>query len=68
MAKAKTGGKKMPATEPVARMKHARIELPEADYERLRRAAERDYISISAYIRRAVMQRIERDESKGGPK
>jgi predicted DNA-binding protein len=66
MAK-KTGAKKVQATaEPV--MKHARIELPDEDYERLKAAAKRYHISVAGYIRMAVMERIEHDESKGGPR
>lgn len=45
-------------------IKHARIELTEKDYERLKRVAKLNYISVAAYIRRAVMQRIERGEKK----
>jgi len=68
MAKAKAGGRKMPATaaEPVIR--HARIELPVEDYQRLKRTADRFRLSVSAYIRLAVMERIESDEARGGTK
>lgn len=64
MAKKKTGARKMPtAAEPVTR--HARIELPDDDYQRLKRAADRVHISVAAYIRQAVMERIEDDERRG---
>lgn len=65
MAKKKAGAKKMTtpaAAEPV--MRHARIELPDDDYERLKAAAKRDYITVAAYIRRAVMKTIQEDERK----
>lgn len=66
MAKKKAGAKKMPATAEEKTVKHARIELPGEDYQRLKTAADRYHISVAAYIRMAVMERIERDEAKGG--
>jgi len=64
MAKTKTRARKVQTpVEPVTR--HARIELPDDDYQRLRRAADRYHIAIAAYIRQAVMERIEADERKG---
>ena len=66
MAKKKSGPKKMPATVEEKPISHARIELPTVDYKRLKACANRYHISISAYIRQAVMERIERDEAKGG--
>lgn len=65
MAKKKAGAKKkMPATAEEKVVRHARIELPDEDYRRLKQAADRYHISVAAYIRMAVMERIERDESK----
>jgi hypothetical protein len=66
MPKKKTEPKKMPATSEEKSVKHARIELPEKDYQRLKAAAGLYHISVAAYIRMAVMERIERDESRGG--
>ena len=67
MAKKKAETKKVPVTaEPTTR--HARIELPDDDYQRLKAAADRYHISVAGYIRMAVMERIERDEAKGGSK
>jgi hypothetical protein len=67
MAKKKTSGAKVQATiEDVTR--HARIELPDADYSRLKKAADRVRISVAAYIRQAVMERIADDERKMGGK
>ena len=43
-----------------------RIELPDDDHQRLKAAADRYHLSVSGYIRMAVMERIERDEAKGG--
>jgi hypothetical protein len=45
-------------------LRHARIELPDIDFQRLKRASTRVHISLSAYIRQAVMERIEADERK----
>lgn len=64
MAKKKSSPKMPAAVEPKT-INHARIELPTPDYERLRACANRYHISVSAYIRQAVMERIERDESRG---
>jgi predicted DNA-binding protein len=64
MAKKKTGADKVPATAMKNPTRHARIELPDHDYRRLKTAAERVHISIAAYIRQAVMERIEDDEHR----
>jgi hypothetical protein len=66
MAKKKSGGHKVSATAVQEIMRHARIELPDVDYQRLKRAAGRVHISIAAYIRQAVMERIEADERRTG--
>jgi hypothetical protein len=57
MAKKMSGGEQ-------PSMRHARIELPDDDYQRLKRAADRVRISVAAYIRQAVMERIAEDERK----
>ena len=59
---------KVPATSEESIVRHARIELPDEDYQRLKRAADRFRISVAAYIRLAVMERIESDERKAGEK
>jgi hypothetical protein len=46
--------------------KQARIELPEEDYERVRKCAERFRLSISGYIRMSIIERVERDERRVG--
>jgi hypothetical protein len=66
MAKKQAGRKEVPAIPEDKVMRHARIELPDEDYQRLKGGADRYHISVSAYIRMAVMERIERDEAKGG--
>jgi hypothetical protein len=66
MAKKKTEPKKMPTAAAEKAPRHARIELPDDDYQRLKAAADRYHISVAGYIRMAVMERIERDEEKGG--
>jgi hypothetical protein len=65
MAKKKAGAKPVPATAEEPAIRHARIELPDEDYQRLTAAAKRYRISIAAYIRMAVIERIERDEGRG---
>ena len=50
-------------TAPV--MRHARIELPDPEYRRLKAAADRYHISVAGYIRMAVVERIEADDRKG---
>lgn len=47
-------------------VKHARIELPETDYDRLKKAAKRYHLSVAGYIRLAVIERIESDEVPAG--
>ncbi len=56
----------MPETmeKPAMRIRFARMELPDNDYQRLKRSADRYHISVAGYIRLAVMERIEADESK----
>lgn len=65
MATKKTGARKVPATVKKEVIRHARVELPGADYERLKRQADDRGLSIAAYIRQAVLLQIRRDESGG---
>jgi hypothetical protein len=65
MAK-KRPGVKVPATTTEPVMRHARIELPDPIYRRLKAAADRYQLSMAGYIRMAVVERIEADERKGG--
>ena len=65
MAKKKAEARKVvqaPAKE--ASIRHARIELPDGDYQRLKKVADRVRISVAAYIRQAVMERIAADENR----
>jgi hypothetical protein len=64
VAKKKTGRKQIIGTSEGKGVRHARIELPDDDYQRLKAVAVRYRISVAAYIRLAVMERIERDEGK----
>ena len=48
------------STEPV--VKHARIELPGEQYDRLKRAADRRGLTVAAYIRQAVLLMVDADE------
>lgn len=52
-----------PETKTLERpIRHARIKLPEKDYERVQKAAGRYHMGVSSYIRLAVFKRIEEDE------
>jgi hypothetical protein len=62
MAKRKAGEPKMTATEPEIR--HARLELSGDDYKRMKNVAKANGLSVAAYIRQAVLQRIRRDEGE----
>ena len=65
MAKKKTGEKPMsPSLEKDIR--HARLELPVADYDRLKRVARSLGLGVAAYIRQAVMRQIRKDEEEMG--
>jgi hypothetical protein len=65
MAKKKPGGK-VPATSNQPTIRHARIELDDNDYERLKRVAKSNGLSIAGFIRQAVLKQIRREESEGG--
>ena len=51
---------------PHARVRHARIELPDNDYQRLRRAAGRVRLPVAAYIRMAVLERVAEEDRRAG--
>jgi len=51
-------------TDEKPKVGHARIELPPNEFERLKRQADRYRLSVSAYVRQAVMERIESDEHR----
>lgn len=54
--------KPVPPKQPVIR--HARIELEDPDYERLKRVAKANGLSVSAFIRQAVLQRMRAAEAE----
>ncbi len=56
----------MPGTaeKPTPVRRFARADLPENEYRRLKRCADRYRLSVAAYIRLAMMERIEADESR----
>jgi hypothetical protein len=62
MAKAKAGAKKRPAT--ASEMRHARIELTDQDYERLKRVAKANGLGVAGYVRQAVLKQVRRDEDE----
>lgn len=55
-------GKPMPIAAEERGTGHAKLELPRKDYERLRAAADARGLSISAYVRQAVLLAIKADE------
>jgi predicted DNA-binding protein len=63
MKKTTARAKKMQAT--VKEIRHARLELPDDDYERLKRVAKANGLPVAAYIRQAVLKQVRRDESEG---
>ena len=63
MAKKKREVKKViPITETKKDVRHVRVELPPEDYERVRKAARGNAISISAFVRMAIMRQVRREE------
>jgi hypothetical protein len=64
MAKSKIGPKKTASAAVEPGVKHARIELPEVEYNRLKSAARRRLLPVAAYIRQAVMAAIDEDERR----
>jgi predicted DNA-binding protein len=65
MARAKTSGaKKVQATTKDVR--HARLELPDEDYERLKRVSKANGLAVAAYIRQAVLRQVRMDEKDEG--
>ena len=57
-------GRAVTTTDEKPKVCHARIELPSNEFDRLKKQADRYRLSVSAYIRQAVMERIERDEDR----
>jgi predicted DNA-binding protein len=67
MAKAKTtGAKKVQAT--ANEIRHARLELPDEDYQRLKRVSKANGLPVAAYIRQAVLRQVRTDEREEGDK
>jgi hypothetical protein len=61
MARKKTGVRKV--TNTANAIRHARLELPDEDYERLKRVAKSIGLGVASYIRMAVLKQIRRDEA-----
>lgn len=64
MAKKKASPKMITATE--AKTSQARLELPSKDMERLRKAARSIGLSLSAFIRQAVLEKTVDTEKRMG--
>jgi len=70
MATNKTGARKVQATAKKEIIRHARVELSDSDYTAVKEVARSNGLSVAAYIRMAILQRVRRDraESEGGGK
>jgi hypothetical protein len=66
MAKTTTGAKKVKTA--VQEIRHARPELSDDDYERLKHVAKANGLAVAAFIRQAVLRQVRRDESDEGGK
>jgi predicted DNA-binding protein len=67
MGKAKAAeAKKVRAAE--KEIRHARVELSNEDYGRLKRVAKANGLAVAAYIRQAVLKQVRRDETEGSEK
>jgi hypothetical protein len=68
MATKKTGSRKVQATPKKDIIRLARVELPDDDYTAVNEVARSNGLSVTAYIRKAILQRVRRDrtESEGG--
>jgi hypothetical protein len=65
MAKAKTTGtRKAQAT--ANEIRHARLELPDEDYQRLKRVSKANGLSVTAYIRHTILRQLRMDEKEAG--
>ena len=53
---------KVQATQDTKKTSQARIELPVDEFNRLRKAAKRRALSVSAFIRQAVLKEVDRVE------
>ncbi len=45
-------------------VRHLKMELPDADYQRLIAAAGRLHLSLAGYVRLSTMERIQNDEAR----
>jgi hypothetical protein len=61
--------REMPKRTPMqAGVKQMRIELPTDAYERGKQLAKANGLSMAAYVRQAILQRIRQDAGEGGGK
>ena len=64
MATKKREASKVQATVKKPIIRHARIELPDGDYRAVKDVARANGLSLAAYIRMAVLQRLRSDRSQ----
>jgi hypothetical protein len=65
MAKAKTKGAHKKQVSPDD-FRHARLELPDEDYLRLKRVNKANGLSVTAYIRHTILRQLRMDEKEAG--
>ena len=66
MAKAKKGVKRMSAVQTEKSARPVRLDLAEADHDRLERLARERGLNKASYARQAVLERMRADEAKEG--
>jgi hypothetical protein len=67
MAKKKTARRKMPVAAAVeSEIRHIQIQLPADAYERGKQVARSNGLSMAAYVRQAILQRIREDLERTG--
>jgi hypothetical protein len=64
MAKAKKGGKQMNAVETERVVRPVRLDLSDADHQRLEKAAKEKGLNKASYARMAVLERLRADEGR----
>jgi hypothetical protein len=64
MAKTKKGGARMNAVETARTARPVRLDLPDADHERLEKVAKEKGLNKASYARMAVLERLKADEGR----
>lgn len=64
MAKVKKGGKRMNAVETERTVRPVRLDLSDADHDRLEKTAKEKGLNKASYARMAVLERLKADEGR----